>query len=453
MKTLKYGIFAVAASAVALAPRAYAFHSGGVAECEGCHTMHNTRGSGRSIPLSRGEGNGAKFLLQGTDQSSTCLNCHNAADTAPSSYHISTDDSMLAPGKPPVEMTPGGDFAWLKKSYNWADRSGPAFTDGAGHGHNIVALDYGYTPDPTNTIAPGGTYPAAALGCTSCHDPHNAYRRLADGTLTDRSKTNSLPIAGSGSYNTSAAPIAGKTAVGVYRILGGVGYLPKSVAVDFGTGYAFNAGAPVAVAPSSYNRSEGITQTHVAYGSGMSEWCANCHSAMWQDATMTGGGFDGQAGHRHPAGNNAHFTAAVVDNYNKYVSSGIMTNADPTKAYSTLAPFETGDTYASITNLQKLAVIDDSVDGHATPTSNVMCLSCHRAHASGFEFGTRFFLENEFMTYSDSSGNAIYDNTAGGNNRNLGLNAAEQQAAYYGRPASVFGPNARNYCNKCHAKD
>ena len=77
-RTMLYGI---AAAAFALAPRAYAFHSGGVAECEGCHTMHNTRGSGKAIPLAGGVGNGAKYLLQGSDQSSTCLNCHNSADT------------------------------------------------------------------------------------------------------------------------------------------------------------------------------------------------------------------------------------------------------------------------------------------------------------------------------------------------------------------------------------
>ncbi len=39
MKFLK---FAVAAVFAATFSNAYAFHSGGVAECEGCHTMHNS---------------------------------------------------------------------------------------------------------------------------------------------------------------------------------------------------------------------------------------------------------------------------------------------------------------------------------------------------------------------------------------------------------------------------
>ena len=30
------------------------------------------------------------YLLKANDQSGACLNCHQAADTAPSSYHVST---------------------------------------------------------------------------------------------------------------------------------------------------------------------------------------------------------------------------------------------------------------------------------------------------------------------------------------------------------------------------
>jgi hypothetical protein len=33
------------------------------------------------------------------------------------------------------------------------------------------------------------------------------------------------------------------------------------------------------------------------------------------------------------------------------------------------------------------------------------------------------------------------------------MSPAQQQRAYYERPASYFGPVARMQCNKCHAKD
>ena len=105
---------AVALLVVLLNGNAFAFHDGGVAQCEGCHTMHNSLGW-RKMSVKATVLVGNKYLLKGSDQSSTCLNCHNATDSAPTDYHISTDESMLA-AAPPVERTPGGDFAWLKKN-------------------------------------------------------------------------------------------------------------------------------------------------------------------------------------------------------------------------------------------------------------------------------------------------------------------------------------------------
>ena len=115
MKFLK---FAVAAVFAATFSNAYAFHSGGVAECEGCHSMHNSfDGSPNVTGRTFAQGTGI-YLLKANDQSGACLNCHQAADTAPSSYHISTAGINPYDSTAPVEMTPGGDFAWLKKTMN-----------------------------------------------------------------------------------------------------------------------------------------------------------------------------------------------------------------------------------------------------------------------------------------------------------------------------------------------
>jgi hypothetical protein len=446
MKATKI-LAAAALFTFATAGSALAFHSGGVAECEGCHTMHNTKGSatGKNVPLAKGTGLGASFLLQGTDQSSTCMNCHNVADTAPNGYHIASDyGNAYADGVAPVQMTPGGDFGWLKKTYTYSVRGTATTDDGHGHGHDINAADYGYGAGANNAAAPGGTYPQANLACSSCHDPHGKYRRLSDGTFA----TTGVPTFGSGSYNNSKTPVAGVYAVGAYRILGGKGYLPKSLSGSPGLAFGATTNPPDAVAPSTYNRSEATGQTHVAYGQGMSEWCANCHAAMLENA----GYVSGAANHVHPAGAAAgKLTAAIVANYNSYVSSGIMTNADMTKAYSTLAPFELGTN--DYTVLQPLAVNTDTKDQSATTNANVMCLSCHRAHASGFPDMARFNLENEFMTVADGSNVALYDSSTTEGKINLGKTVAEQTAAYYGRPATAFGPYARDYCNKCHAKD
>jgi len=436
MKLLKVAFAAVFAFAFG---NAYAFHSGGVAECEGCHSMHNSfEGSANVTGMAQYQS--GPYLLKAQDQSGACLNCHQATETVGSGYHISTAGVNALDSTSPVELSPGGDFAWLKKTMTGSIRKTATTWDGDRHGHNIVAVDFGYTADKTLTAAPGGSYPASNLACSSCHDPHGRYRRFADGSEA----TTGLPIFGSGSYVTSNPPIAGVSAVGVYRLLAGVGYQPKSLAGSF----AFTNKSPEAVAPSTYNATTNVTAAgvadRVAYGSGMSEFCGNCHTAMHEDTYTSG-----TKGLVHPAGNGAKLTAPIAANYGAYVSSGIMTATGGN--YSALAPFETGNgsTLADYVALKAFQAAPTA----PTTSNNVLCLSCHRAHASGFESMARYYLGNEFMTIADSANAASFDTSTTENKINTGYSVAQQQNAYNGRPATVFGPWARNYCNKCHAKD
>jgi hypothetical protein len=436
MKATKI-LAAAAIFSLATAGSALAFHSGGVAECEGCHSMHNSfEGSANVTGMAQYQS--GPFLLKANDQSGACLNCHQSPDTAPSGYHISTANVNAYDSTSPVECTPGGDFAWLKKTMTGSIRKTATTWEGDRHGHNIIAADFGYSADKTLTTAPGGSYPAANLACSSCHDPHGKYRRFADGSQA----TTGLPIFASGSYTSSAAPLAGVSAVGVYRILAGVGYQPKSVAGSF----AFANPVPDAVAKSTYNAlatSNTVAASQpdlVAYGQGMSEWCANCHTAMHNDSYTSG-----TKGLVHPAGNGAKLTAPIAANYSQYVSSGIMTGTGAN--YSAVAPFEIGSN--DYTALKAFPTTPTA----AGTTNNVNCLSCHRAHASAFESMARYYLGNEFMTIADASNAAAYDSSTTENKINTGYSVAQQTFAYNGRPATVFGPYARNYCNKCHAKD
>ncbi len=83
-----------------------------------------------------------------------------------------------------------------------------------------------------------------------------------------------------------------------------------------------------------------------------------------------------------------------------------------------------------------------------------MCLSCHRAHASGFESMLRFFYGNEFMTIGDAAGVASYDSSTTENKINLGFTHRAAAARVLRAPGlPYFGPYARVQCNKCHAKD
>src|SRR5689334_10329986 len=187
MKTLRLTLIVAAAAIAGYAPGASAFHSGGVAECEGCHSMHNSFEGQKNVTGSAAVGQSGPYLLKAQEQSGACLNCHNSADSTPSSYHISTDGSKVVPFgsgvQGPIEMTPGGDFAWLKTTRTGLVRGQPVTWDGVRQGHNIISSDYRYTQDKLQTAAPGGTYPAANLACSSCHDPHGRWRRDASGVV------------------------------------------------------------------------------------------------------------------------------------------------------------------------------------------------------------------------------------------------------------------------------
>jgi hypothetical protein len=423
------------------------FHAGGVAACDGCHVMHNASGGkARSTRASPWNDAVPAFLLQGSDQSSTCLNCHgdNVAGGSTNPYVITN----LSGNAANMNYSPAGDFGWLAGTAAYGDRSG----------HNVVALDFGIAADGTMPVAPGGTYTPgtglAAFACSNCHDPHGRFRMQGAGAtwawagptvqagLVDAI---TQPIWSSGSYGELPKANA---AVGSYRLLAGVGYSPAS---NIANPAPFAANPPIAVAPASYNHSESggvANQVRVAYGAGMSEWCANCHTNIHMSSYVSGA--MGASGLKHPAGQGALLKPGQYNVYNSYVSSGVVGTGD---LYTSLVPFEnaskiTYDNHSGltqdITNLASAAAGTDTVGIFvASGQSNVMCLSCHRAHASGFGSMLRWSGDDTFLTNASQ----FYDTAV------VPRGQQALQRAYYGRTAAELGVYQRSLCNKCHAKD
>lgn len=391
------------------------FHNGSNNDCQGCHTEPPQ--------------------LKGSDPGSTCLLCHQAPAglMLPREQYVSTDPNTVHLC---VQLPPGGDFCWLKKTYRWSatdtmDVNSGQISRGERHGHNIVALDFDYTPDSRLITAPGGTYPSNSLSCISCHDPHGNYRRLADGTITAAG----VPIIASGSYANSPNPVTGK-AVGVYRMLAGKGYQPKnSIGIT-----PFTADPPAAVAPSLYNREESFSDTRVAYGSGMSEWCSNCHPSIHNDNYPTT--------RSHPSGNQARLSSDVTANYNAYLASGNLRNIRES-SYSSLIPYELGTKDYAL-----LKTVADSSgrfrSGPQRGEGNVMCLTCHRAHASGWDSMMRWNMDADFIVY-----NGRFPGIDNSSPLQLaqGRTEAETRKNYYDRQATSFAVFQKSLCNKCHAKD
>jgi len=363
-----------------------AFHAGGVGSCDSCHSMHNAKdGSGM-----------AGSLLLASDPSSVCLNCHAGAGGTTSASVFSPDGSAL---------TPGGDFYWLTKTFTWGGGS----SSGDSHGHNIIAQDFNLWEDLRLSQAPGGTYQSYALGCTSCHDPHGASQ---GGTLKGAGA-----ISVSGSYGE--LPAAG-TIRGNYRLLGNSDYGSGKKA----TAFQFAYDAPIARQNFS-NRFGESDSSHVDYGSGMSEWCGNCHNGILQSEHKAGG-----AGFEHPVGDSAMLSGETVSNYNLYIKTGEL-SGDASSAYLQFVPFERG--------ISDPQMLDPTSRQGPNTNSRVMCLTCHRAHASAFSSIGRWDLDASLLAESHpAAGDA-------------GVSGNDVLYSYYGRNiAAEFGSGQGPFCEKCH---
>lgn len=304
------------------------------------------------------------YLLKMSDPSSTCLDCHAGYG------QMTTNGSGYGSA---------GDFYWLTKTFSWEAHGHTSYSYGRTHGHNIIALDYNLpSPDPVLTTSPGGSFDSSELACSSCHDPHGE----GDGALL---------LWGSEKSN-------------------------------------FNADAPILKSLSRrtvIGESGEVSDTnHVAYGSGVSDWCGNCHGGFLLGDEM------------HPV--NEQLGTTLAANYNEYVSTSDRLG-DSTTAYWEIVPFETN------LPLEQLETMNNSTAG-PTSSSKVMCLSCHRAHATAFpdigkwDFSATFITEDSHPQAGDT-----------------GASADDVANKYYGR---VFDDGdgtesqlQRSLCNKCHAQD
>lgn len=338
-----------------------AFHDAGVAYCSGCHTMHNSQ---NGAPVDAAHPNGNAYLLNAGNPSDTCLRCH-------ASYGQFRNGEGFGPG---------GDFYWVTRTFSWVSRGTTYNSTGDSHGHNVISPARGIAQDATLSIAPGGNFLSSRLSCTSCHDPHgNENFRLL--------------------YGTQMGPVYG------------------------GIRYNFAYPAPLAKGNSrnTYGTQAGVeTNTdHTIYKSGMSDWCANCHSNFHSDYTTN---------FTHPT---RAMGSTIAASYNAYVSTADPVSGSEATSYWGLVPFEA-------VNIDLATADPSNYTQGPTGVDEVMCLSCHRAHASPFADIARWDMGVVLISQS-------HPNTS-----DVGFVQSDVDRKYYNY---TFVANQRSLCNKCHVKD
>jgi hypothetical protein len=288
MKASRLLILAATAVLVTGAP-ALAFHDGGVGACNGCHTMHNSQNGQPMNKDTAGTGPGTavgfgypNLLLYG-NKSDVCIRCH----LGEGSYHI-WSASPSAPSAINANRG-GGDFVFLQEDNINDGRNGNQtanFIPGYKSGHSVISGIKGTVADLVNTTAPGGTYAARDMACTSCHDPHGtaAYRLLYQAGQN------------SGTARYTATLVADPAPLSNFET------------VDL----------------------------HNAYKSGYSEWCGTCHGAFHKNSGNL----------IHPSGENLTEDVATAYNLYKGTADCIASAVSPcgtgsaVDAYIPQVPFE-----------------------------------------------------------------------------------------------------------------
>jgi hypothetical protein len=318
--------------------------------CSNCHTMHNSQ-------------NGTFVVLEGPQRyllnKFGCLGCHGqypsgsinivSLGNVPQVLHAATID--LA----------GGNFAYITGA-----KTRGAGTDSNTAGHNVV--DTGI-PD-TNYTAVGAKIPPGDQHSVGDDIKLNNFTCAGQyGCHGDRSESDKL-LAIKGAHHTddtvlkfgSIAEGSQGSSTGLsYRFLNGVhgGEDSDWQKTTGSTDHNEYKGAT----------SMGSSSATTPAGNTISGLCAECHGNFHGDASDIGGGDIGTASPwlRHPTD---YVLPSDTNKEYRLYNSGTGTN-DP---YSLVAPVARVN-------------IPNSASGVATPGTNdaiVMCLSCHRAHASPY---------------------------------------------------------------------
>jgi len=300
--------------------------------CANCHTMHNYQG-GELVSA-----NGTRpFLLK-----DSCAGCHT--NSSGSEVIVTMGEVTKVPivntASEPLTSLAGGNFYWVREQ---GDRKG----------HNCLSIP-GISEDQTLTEAPGKPTSASGTSCAGCHDRisgcescHSPHHHADD-----------------------SAPVVGEEG-GWYRFLNSSYHGTNSTGVkgieDDDWEYT--------VSSSDHNEYNGCNNPYGNEDNSMSNYCAGCHQQFHGiNYTDTDGNvvYDNQSPwFRHPT----HL--ALPDDPDKEYYYYNNPGGSGPGSYNPLVPVARDpDELSTMTGPSSVV----------TPGKDqVMCLSCHRAHASPYD--------------------------------------------------------------------
>lgn len=342
-------------------------------DCVNCHTMHNSQ-DGSAI----GTRSDAGFDPDDADNfkvvnllSNTCIGCHSSTTSSTITTLGETKIPIVYNLSRPNQPLAGGNFFWVDDL-------------GDGYGHNVRVRDtvlqvapggdtsFGVVPNNCGfkgchyslaeiRYAPGGGplfNPIRGNGCVGCHDPaHHAddeQHLLTGGAkYVDESGGGYRFLNKAGKNFFDIPPHNPPAVVGIED--------PNWEQSPSAATHNEYQDSDKAFAPGAYGVP--ISPTTSSSGQGMSDFCGGCHNTYhsWPVGGSPNGGDSSNPWLRHPA-------SIVLPDEGEYAG---YTTYDPN------VPVARG----SISILQGMG----GPSAVVTPGSDkVMCLSCHRAHASRY---------------------------------------------------------------------
>ncbi len=343
--------------------------------CAGCHAasaawseravVHDPVTGGGCLTCHEVHGGDVEGMLT-SDVPGLCLDCHDtgAAFVAAHSGRSITDADCTACHGPHASDQPG-----LLRAH----RHAPFAANDCGTCHDALEGGGGFTI----AAAPGDM-------CLKCHRSVASYKRVGNRHNLDDGPGGAVdPIAGDAAGHNINAPGHGLAADGTFVSSPGGTYPAGSLRCTSchdphgNQNYRFLRGpgaSPDVDGAFPYNALDatgldielGGAETdanHIAYRGDVSRWCGNCHLAYLSNHDS-----GGHAGHQgHPTDRTLSFRTR--QQYNIYNGTADPTGGQPSTAYLAAVPF------------MDAANTTSSTAGPGA-ASRVMCLTCHRAHAS-----------------------------------------------------------------------